>query len=35
VTFDNCRLFWLYAAGQALVGLAVLYVLPLLGGSAA
>jgi cytochrome c oxidase subunit I+III len=31
-SFDNCRLFWLYAAAQGLVGLAVAYAAPSLGG---
>jgi len=35
-SFDNCRncrLFWLYAAAQGLVALAVAYAAPPLGGS--
>ncbi len=31
-SFDNCRLFWLYTAAQGLVGLAVAYAAPSLGG---
>ena len=28
VSFDNCRLFWLYSAGQALTALAIVYLSP-------
>jgi cytochrome c oxidase subunit I+III len=35
VSFDNCRLFWLYAVGQGLVALAIVYGAPLLGGGGA
>jgi cytochrome c oxidase subunit I+III len=35
VSFDNCRLFWLYAVGQGLAGLAIMYASPLLSGSGA
>ncbi|MPZ42677.1 MAG: cytochrome c oxidase subunit I [Betaproteobacteria bacterium] len=35
VSFDNCRLFWLYAVGQGLVALAIVYGSPLLRGSGA
>ena len=31
-TFDNCRLFWLYAAAQGVVALAVAYGAPSLAG---
>src|SRR5690606_19770919 len=33
VTFDNCRLYWLYTAGQGLAGIALVYGAPLLAGS--
>jgi cytochrome c oxidase subunit I+III len=29
VSFDNCRLFWLYTIGQALVALAIVHLSPL------
>ena len=32
VSFDNCRLFWLYAAAQGVVALAVAYGAPALAG---
>jgi cytochrome c oxidase subunit I+III len=33
VSFDNCRLFWLYTVGQGLVALAIVYASPLIAGS--
>ena len=32
VTFDNCRLFWLYTVAQGLVGLALVHGAPLIAG---